>query len=247
VAANRLLFLLVALPALAGCVTSKSSGLNSADFMQSVPGQAVSQSGTQVKITNPNPTRWIVVPTPARYRVLGVTIFACRPLACAGPASVVFGSHRSPTRDPDRHALEKAAKLLPTQAKAKDLVMDAASEGEERLTSLSSKVTTIRGYPAIIAETKRTSHRKVTYIYQGHLFIGDRLIKMGAISSRRDEAKRNFNEFVAVLSIEDYLPSAPATQPIPDNGPPPLQPSPSSSVSLDGSSAPSPFPNASVQ
>jgi len=211
-----------------------SSSLKSADFMQGLPGQAAAPSGTRVKVTNPNPTRWIVVPTPARYRVLGVTIFACRPLACAGSATVIFGSHRSPTRDPDRHALEKAAKLLPTQAKAKDLVMDAASDGEERLTSLSSKVTKVRGYPAIIAETKRTSHRKVTYIYQGHLFIGDRLVKMGSISSRRDEAKRNFNEFVAVLSIEDYLPSGPPAQPIPDNGAPPA---PSSSVSLGGPTA----------
>jgi len=219
-------------------VASKSSSLRSADFTQGVPGQAVSQSGTQVKVTNPNPTRWVVVPTPARYRVLGIKIFACRPLACAGSATVVFGSHRSPTREPDRHALEKAAKLLPTQAKARDLVMDAASEGEERLTSLSSKVTKIRGYPAIVAETKRTSHRKVTYIYQGHLFIGDRLVKMGAISTRRDEAKHNFNEFVAVLSITDYLPSGPPAQPVPADGPTPSPSSaPSSSVSLGGSSA----------
>jgi hypothetical protein len=247
VAANRLLFLLVALTALAGCVTSKSSSLNSADFMQGAQGQAVGQSGTQVRVTNPNPTRWIGITPPARFRVAGVQLYMCRQLACAGPAVVAIGSTRSPTREPDRHALEKAAKLLPTQAKAKDLVMDAASEGEERLTSLSSKVTTIRGYPAIVAETKRTSHRKVRYVFQGHLFIGDRLVKVGAVSTRRDEAKRNFNEFVAVLSITDNLPSGPAAQPIPDNGPPPLQPGPSSSVSLEGSPAPSPFPNASVQ
>ncbi len=110
--------------------------------------------------------------------------------------------------------------------------------GKERLTSLSSKVTKIRGYPAIVAETKRTSHRKVTYIYQGHLFIGDRLVKMGAISTRRDEAKHNFNEFVAVLSITDYLPSGPPAQPVPADGPTPSPSSaPSSSVSLGGSSA----------
>lgn len=81
--------------------------------------------------------------------------------------------------------------------------MEAASEGDERQTSLSSKVTEMRGYPAIIAEVRRTTRAKVRYIMRGDLFIGNILMKIVSISSTREEAKRNLDEFVAALEIVD--------------------------------------------
>ena len=118
---------------------------------------------------------------------------------------------------PDRKALEKAANLLAVQTRAQDMMMDAASEGDERVAPLSSRVTDIRGYPAIIAESKRTNRGKASFVMRGELFVG--LIKVRLVSSSGDraEAKRNFDEFVAAMEILDVAPgeSAPAADPPP--------------------------------
>jgi hypothetical protein len=96
------------------------------------------------------------------------------------------------------------------------MMVDAASEGDERLTPLSSRVTEVRGYPAIIAETKRTSRGKANYTMRGELFIGAMLVKMMSVAPQRDEAKRHFDSFVAAMEINDVEPSsAPAASPAP--------------------------------
>lgn len=162
--------------------------------------------GTSIKVSNPNVGKWTVFqPTQRRSNA---RFYACKPMACAADAMVAINTAPSPTRNPDRIALEKAAKLLPAQARAQDIMMEAASEGDERQVSLSSKVTEMRGYPAIIAEVKRTTRGKVRYIMRGDLFVGNILIKVVSISSTREEAKRNFDEFVVAMEIVDVAPSA---------------------------------------
>ena len=188
-------------PAVAGCVTA-SNGPPSPE-----------RPGTRVTLTNPNPQKWSRAALNARPRPGDPSIYICKPLACAGAAMIGIQTSASPTRNPDRTALEKAAKLLPTQAKAQDLMMEAASEGDERVTSLSSKVTEMRGYPAIVAETKRTSRGKASFIMRGDLFIGRLLVKMVSQSTTRDEAKRNFDEFVASLEIIDFEAPPPGAAP----------------------------------
>lgn len=168
--------------------------------------------GTTIKITNPNAGKW----TSARVKRLqasDISLFVCKPLACAGAAAVAIQSQRSPTRNPDRIALEKAAKLLPAQIRSQDVMMEAASEGDERQTSLSSKVTEMRGYPAIVAESKRTTRGKANFVMRGDLFIGMMLVKVVSQSTTREEAKRNFDEFVAMLEIFDVEPQAPGSPP----------------------------------
>lgn len=168
--------------------------------------------GTNIKLTNPNPAKWNNPAQPSGQRTASAArIFVCKPLACAGTAAVAVQIGQSPTRHPDRAALEKAAKLLPTQAKAQDLMMDAASEGDERQTSLSAKVTEARGYPAIVAEVKRMSRGKANYVMRGDLFVGMMLVKVVSLSTTREEAKKNFDEFVNMMEITDYEPPAPAT------------------------------------
>jgi hypothetical protein len=168
--------------------------------------------GTNIKLTNPNPAKWNNPVVVAGQRATSAPrIYICKPLACAGTAGVSVQVTPSPTRHPDRAALEKAAKLLPTQAKAQDLMMDAASEGDERQTSLSAKVTEARGYPAIVAEVKRMSRGKANYVMRGDLFVGMMLVKVVSLSTTREEAKKNFDEFVNMMEITDYEPPAPAT------------------------------------
>jgi hypothetical protein len=109
--------------------------------------------------------------------------------------------------------LEKAASLLAVQTRAQDMMMDAASDGDERVTALSSRVADVRGYPAIIAESKRTNRGKASFLLRGELFIG--LIRVRLISSSTDraEAKRNFDEFVAAMEIVDVEPGQPGQAP----------------------------------
>jgi hypothetical protein len=168
--------------------------------------------GTTIKITNPNAGKWTSARV-KRKQASEISLFVCKPLACAGNAAVAIMSQRSPTRHPDRVALEKAAKLLPAQTRAQDVMMEAVSEGDERATPLSSKVIEARGYPAIVAETKRTTRGKVNYIMRGDLFIGMMLVKVVSQSTTREEARRNFDEFVGMLEIFDVEPQAPDAPP----------------------------------
>src|SRR3954465_15329022 len=119
--------------------------------------------GTSIKVNNPNQEKWDFArqTTPPRTGAPRTSAFVCKPLACADRAIVGVEINKSPTRHPDRAALEKAAKLLSTQTKAQDMVMEAASDGDDRVAPLSSGVTEIRGYQAITAESKRTSRGKV--------------------------------------------------------------------------------------
>jgi hypothetical protein len=194
----RLLVILAAAPLVSACA---GGGAN-------LPVSA-ERPGTNIKFSNPNPQKWNNSVSPVRNA--NVRIFVCKPLACSGAAAVALQMTRSPTRHPDRTALEKAAKLLPTQAKAQDMMMEAASEGDERQTSLSSKVTEARGYPAIVAEVKRTSRGKASYVMRGDLFIGMALVKVVSHSTTREEAKRNFDEFVNMMEITDIEAPPPAT------------------------------------
>lgn len=187
---------------LAGCSGSALNKLSNAPISEQNPG-------TSINIKNPDPGKWAFV-APAATAAAPATpgqprpgFWVCKPLACSGAAAVSISTGRSPTRNPDKVALEKAAKLLPTQFKAQDLMMDAASEGDERITSLSSKVTTARGYPAIVAEAKRTSRRKDSFLLRADLFIGVMQVRVSSIAPQRAEAMKHFESFVAAMEIVD--------------------------------------------
>jgi hypothetical protein len=188
---GKLILVLAAGVTLAGCGAQLRNAVVSPE-----------RPGTTIRYKNPNSEKWTSVTQPRQTP--GVSIYICKPLACAGNAAVSIRTLRSPTRHPDHEALEKAAKLLLTQAKAQDLLADAASDGDERIAPVSSKVTEIRGYPAILAETKRTSRGKARYFLNGHLFIGLQLVQLTSVAQTSTEAKRNFDQFTASLDILDF-------------------------------------------
>lgn len=175
--------------------------------------------GTRITIRNPNVQKWVAARQTGQPKPTNVSIWVCRPLACAsGNAMVGTEIGSSPTRHPDRKALEKAANLLAVQTRSQDMMMEAASEGDDRIAPLSSKVTDIRGYPAIIAESKRTSRGKASFIVRGEWFIGLARVRLVAASSDRADAKRYFDEFVTAMEIVDVEPPQPGATPEP---PPP--------------------------
>src|SRR6185436_1952004 len=109
---------------------------------------------------------------------------------------------------PDRTALEKMAKFMPAQARAQDAMMEVASDGEDRITPLSSKVTEVRGYPAILSETKRTSRGKVRYNLRGDLFVGTMMVRVLVMAPDLKSARQHFDSFVAALDIVDVPPGS---------------------------------------
>jgi hypothetical protein len=181
---------------------------------------SLERPGTRITLNNPDAEKWAAAarranaPPPRPGQV--AQVWVCRPLACAGDAAVGIQSQASPTRHPDRAALEKIAKFLPAQARAQDVMMEAASDGEERMTPLASKVTEIRGYPAVVAEAKRTSKAKVSYSMRGQLFVGTMLVHVVSLATDRAEAKKHFDAFVAAIEILDVPPADdPAGAPAP--------------------------------
>ena len=172
--------------------------------------------GTRVTIKSPNPEKWVVAQTAAQAKTAGFLVWACKPLACSAERSMVAGwLGKSPTRSPDKEALARATKLLSVQTKAQDMVMDAASEGDERITPLANAVTEVRGYPAIGAESKKIYGGKTDYIYRSDIFVGFTMVRIVSTSSMRAQSKRHFDEFAEAMEIIDVAPPAPGTQATP--------------------------------
>jgi len=192
----RSLVIIAAAALLGACVTGQS-------------GSGTVASRTSVTIQNPNPEKWTPLRLTAQPANSKVSFWTCKPLACAGSAIVAAELGRASTRNPDKIALEKSAKLLATEAKAQDLMVEAASEGDERITPLSSRVTEFRGYPSIMAETKRTSRGKPSYVVRADIFVGLVLVRFRSLSTDRAEAKRNLESFVASMDIIDVEPPTP--------------------------------------
>jgi hypothetical protein len=214
---RHFLILAVAGLVLAGCTTGQLAGVTQGDPTPERPG-------TKITVRNPNDAKWMAIRPAGQTKTTNMMMWVCRPLACAsGQAAVGAQNSPSPTRHPDRKALEKAAKLLAVQTRAQDMMAEAASEGDERIAALSSRVTDVRGYPAIIAESKRTSRGKASFVIRGELFIGLFRVRLISTSSDRAEAKRNFDEFAEAMEIVDVEPGQP--------GPAPELPPPSA---LDG-------------
>lgn len=203
---GRVLIILMASAVLAGCAGTLGT---------LTPGPGV--PGTRITIKNPNPEKWMFTQSAAQVKTSGLLTWTCKPLACSAERSAVVGTFgKSPTRNPDKEALARAAKLLAVQTRAQDMVMEAASEGDERITPLTNGVTEVRGYPAIMAEAKKTTRGKTDYIYRSDIFVGLTMVRLISVSSVRAEAKRHFDEFADVMEILDVPPSAPGSSgPIP--------------------------------
>jgi hypothetical protein len=155
---------------------------------------------TNIVLKSPDPTRW------TGRRVPGGQVWICRPLACADRALIEARMTRSPTRDPDDEALRKLAKLAPTQVRARNLMIEAASDGARRVDVLSSGVTRLGGYKAVVLETRATGGGKPIYSISANLFVGTVLVKFVSSSPDRALARAVLDRFVAAMEVDDRPP-----------------------------------------
>jgi hypothetical protein len=162
--------------------------------------------GTRVRYKSPDPQKWIGNQVYGDRRA----IFRCRPLACPELSIVSVRTAASPTRSPDPQALQKFAQESAAREVAK--AEEASAEGGNRVrevTVLSTRVATVKNFPAVLWEYQGLStDNKTIYMVRKMVFAGNTMIDVISSSMGLEVARRNSNDFVAMLEIEDFAPPA---------------------------------------
>jgi hypothetical protein len=171
-----------------------------------VPKPPVKAGAARVTTRAPEPDKW-----DARRTADGSQrTFKCKPLACPDPETVSFHFFKSPTRHPDPQALEKFAKVdLPKSIRAADAAREILSNGTEKLETVSSKTATLKGYPAVVNESKLTRGKASAYVEIAIIFAGPAMIRVQSASPNRELAQKSLKDFIEVMRIEE----GPALQP----------------------------------
>jgi hypothetical protein len=162
--------------------------------------------GTRVRYKSPDPQKWIGNQVYGDRRA----IFRCRPLACPELSIVSVRTSASPTRSPDPQALHKFAQ----ESAAREVAQaeQASAEGGNRVrevTVLSTRVATVKNFPAVLWEYQGLStDNKTIYMVRKMVFAGNTMIDVISSSLGLEVARRNSNDFVAVLEIEHFAPPA---------------------------------------
>jgi len=77
---------------------------------------------------------------------------------------------------------------------------------------MSSKTATLKGYPAVVSETKFSRGKTATYLESVMVFAGPVMIRVFSTSQNRDWAKKTLDQFVEFMNIEEGPPLLPGTE-----------------------------------
>ena len=169
----------------------------------------IKPGGVRITTKAPEPDKW----DGQRSANGMVRVFKCKPLACPDAATVTITFLKSPTRHPDPQALEKFAKVeLPKSMRALDAAREILTDGAEKIETMSSKTATLKGYPAVVSETKFSKGKTATYLDSAIVFAGPVMIRVFSTSQNRDRAKKTLDQFVEVMNIEEGPPLQPGTE-----------------------------------
>ena len=176
----------------------------------------IKPGGVRITTKAPEPDKW----DGQRSANDMVRVFKCKPLACPDAATVTITFLKSPTRHPDPQALEKFAKVeLPKSMRALDAAREILTDGAEKIETMSSKTATLKGYPAVVSETKFSKGKTATYLDSAIVFAGPVMIRVFSTSQNRDWAKKTLDQFVEVMNIEEGPPLPPGTETPPGGKP----------------------------
>jgi hypothetical protein len=170
-----------------------------------------------VRVTTkpPEPEKWNVETNADRTR----RVFKCKPLACSDPQTVSFSFQKSPTLHPNPKALERFAKEeLPKSIRAASASREVMSDGTEKIETVSSETTTLKGYPSVVNETKFLKGSAATYIQTAIIFAGPMMIRVQSSSPDEQLAKTALSQFIDVMQIEMGPPPPPGGAPKPQQG-----------------------------
>jgi hypothetical protein len=184
-----------------------------------VPGVCLAQSAPQspkpggISITTraPEPDKW----DGQRSANGAQRVFRCKPLACPEPQSVSFQFSKSPTRHPDPKALEKFAKVdLPKSIRAMAAAREVMTDGAENIETLKSETATLKGYPAVVNESKFSRSQNANFVETTIIFAGPVMIRVQSVSPNQELAQKALNEFIEVMTIVEG-PTPTPTMPTP--------------------------------
>jgi hypothetical protein len=197
-----------------------------------VSGHSAAQTGGDIRIgpTNPAvpikpgevrvgtrapPGDWDVQIAPNRAQ----RVYKCKPLACAEAETVSFTFSKSPTAKPNPKALEKYAAVdLPKTMRALAAAGAVMQDVSQQIETLSSKTATVKGYPAVVNETKFTYGKTVNYYQITIIFAGPVMIRMHSWSPDRELSKKTSDEFLELMQITEGPPLQPRVFPSPAPG-----------------------------
>lgn len=165
------------------------------------------QPGTmRITAKAPEPDKWNV-----RASANGTErVFKCKPLACSDPQTVSIGLLKNPTPHPNPKALKKFAQEdLPKSIRAASASREIMSDGAEKIETIASETATLKGYPAVVNETKFSKGKSVIHVQTAMIFAGPLLVRVQSSSPDGGLAKKALDEFIDVMRIEEGPPTPP--------------------------------------
>lgn len=166
----------------------------------------IEPGGVRITTRSPEPDKW-----DARNGTNGARVFVCKTLACPDPAVVTITVQKTLTRHPDPKALERYAKVdLPKQARAAAAAVAVMSDGAIKVDTLTSNLTVLKGYPAVVNETRMSGAKGMVYSHTAILFSGPVMVHVSCRTVNRELARKSVQAFVEAMTIVE--------------GPPPVEP-----------------------
>jgi hypothetical protein len=198
---------LCALTFLPGAVFAQSGETDGAPA-----GKPIKPGAVRITTRAPDTDKWIALRSANGTQ----RVFKCKPLACSDAETVSFTFAKSPTRHPDPKALEKFAKVdLPKSIRALDAAREILTDGAERVETVSSKTATLKGYPAVVNESKFIRGNSSAYTEIAIIFAGPVMIRAQSASQNRELAQKTLNEFIEAMRIEEGPPPTTPANPLP--------------------------------
>jgi len=157
----------------------------------------VPPGGVRITTRAPEAGKW-----EARSGKNGARVFVCKALACPDREIVTITMSKTLARHPDPKALEKyATEDMPKQQRAAAAAAKVLSDDKVTLETISSKTAKLKGYPAVVNESKIVSAKTTTYLHTAIIFSGPVMVRLVSRSVNRDLARKSLYEFVDALAI----------------------------------------------
>jgi hypothetical protein len=162
---------------------------------------AQAPGSTRVTIKNPDPAKWA---GKNGFFNKSTGVYTCRPLACPDAAQVTASISNSPTRSPDPKALAKLAARVPESVSQANANIASSAMPGRKVEMMSSGVTTLRGYPAIVQEQRMVGGEKgPIYLAKASIFAKSALVNITSVSSSAELARRYRELFIKAMEVED--------------------------------------------
>jgi hypothetical protein len=161
-------------------------------------GPGATEPGTRITVSPPNLNDWDSVRTETRaWR------FTCKPFRCADQTAVYVTAETNTNGRLGRAQLEKYMReTIPKEIRDQNIRSLSASNGQVSFELLNSRISEIKGFPAIVIEVRKRSGASSDSIIRSYIFTTYALIRVDSISSQAQVA-RNYS--TAVISGFDIM------------------------------------------